>query len=232
MSRISRRDVIPNQVFVGCPWKTVRRKYEAVIQSLSKKYPLSFVIVGRDSSQEAEDLLEIIKTKLTSSSYAVFDATGGNPNVSLEFGFADATDIPRALYISSRKAAASSTDQSPIISDLAGKRRNAYKTEKSLNRLLSLFSKNHNYTKQFEKCLHLNFRKLSKGEKKRNRALALKLVHCLDGVDKLRRADAVQTLLTLGQGYSEVEIDRVITMLNKSRLLICEPGRYSRLRMI
>ena len=39
---------IPNQVFLGLPWKTVRPKYERITQKLRKKYPLSFVIVGRE----------------------------------------------------------------------------------------------------------------------------------------------------------------------------------------
>jgi hypothetical protein len=48
-------------VFLGVPWKTVRPKYEGIIVNLSKTYPISFVIVGRDQNQDAEDLLEVIK---------------------------------------------------------------------------------------------------------------------------------------------------------------------------
>jgi hypothetical protein len=83
---VAKTGVIPNQVFIGCPRKIVRVKYERAIVSLSKKFPISFIIIGRADGQDAEDLLKIIKEKLLSSSYVVFDATGGNPNVSLEFG--------------------------------------------------------------------------------------------------------------------------------------------------
>jgi len=52
--------------------------------------------VGRGDSQEAQDLLDVIKERLFPSSLAVFDATGGNANVSLEFGLAEANEIPCA----------------------------------------------------------------------------------------------------------------------------------------
>jgi len=32
-------DVVPNQVFIGCSWKTARPKYERIIDDLKKKYP-------------------------------------------------------------------------------------------------------------------------------------------------------------------------------------------------
>ena len=52
--------------------------------------------MGRGDSQEAQDLLDVIKERLFSSSLAVFDATGGNANVSREFGLAEANEIPCA----------------------------------------------------------------------------------------------------------------------------------------
>jgi len=52
--------------------------------------------VGRGDSQEAQDLPDVIKERLFSSSLAVFDVTGGDANVSLEFGLAEANEIPRA----------------------------------------------------------------------------------------------------------------------------------------
>jgi hypothetical protein len=191
MLPITNQGIISNQIFIGSPWRTIRPKYEEVITSLNKKYPLSFIVVGRDASQEAGDLLEMIKTRLSSSSFAVFDATGGNANVSLEFAFAEANDIPRALYISGHKASAKQSDQSPIISDLAGKRRNIYKTKKPLAQLLAILARNHNYTKLFEKALRSGLRNFSKGKRKRYRTLALKIIHSLDGVNRLRRTDLV-----------------------------------------
>jgi hypothetical protein len=77
-SRPSRPDVIANQVFLAIPWKSVRPKYEHCVDFLRLRSPLSFVIVGRSDKQDAEDLLQVIKDRLQSSSFAVFDATGGN----------------------------------------------------------------------------------------------------------------------------------------------------------
>src|SRR5713101_7131391 len=128
-------DVIPNQVFVGCPYKTVRAKYERAIDDLKKKFPLSFTIVGRGDGQEAEDLLGLIKERLFSSSHAIFDATAGNANVSLEFGLAESNDMPRTLYTSAHAAAKRASKDSAIIADLAGKRRNQYPQESKLRAL-------------------------------------------------------------------------------------------------
>ena len=72
----AKRKFIPNQVFVGLPWKNVRSKYDRIIEKLSKKYPLYFTIVGRNDNQNAEALFEIIKGRIESSSYAVFRCHG------------------------------------------------------------------------------------------------------------------------------------------------------------
>src|ERR1700694_4201993 len=114
------RATIPNQVFIGLAWKNGRGRFENVINRLQIRSPLSYVIVGRNVDQDAEDLLKVIKAKLENSTYAIFDATAGNANVSLEYGYAEAKNIPRALYISTHKAAQRSGTPS-IISDLAGK---------------------------------------------------------------------------------------------------------------
>jgi hypothetical protein len=82
----AKREFIPNQVFVGLPWKNIRPRYEKIIGRLENKFPLYFTIVGRDDGQSAEDLFEIIK-RVATSSFAVFDANG-NANVSLEYGYA------------------------------------------------------------------------------------------------------------------------------------------------
>ncbi len=122
-----KRDFIANQVFLGLPWKNVRARYERLIRRLEIKFPLHFTIVGRNDGQSAEDLFEIIKTRISLSSVAIFDATGGNANVSLEYGYAEGTGIDRVIYVSTHKAA-TRTPGNPIISDLGGRRRVQYKT--------------------------------------------------------------------------------------------------------
>jgi hypothetical protein len=91
---------VHNQVFVGLPWKNVRPRYERIIGKLGNKFPLYFTIVGRDDGQDADDLFKIIKDRIEASSYAIFDATGGNANVSLEYGYAEGLDVPRILCLS------------------------------------------------------------------------------------------------------------------------------------
>lgn len=221
----AKRNFIPNQVFVGLPWKTVKPKYERIIENLAKKYPLHFTIVGRNDGQDAGALFQIIKDRIGSSSYAVFDATGGNANVSLEFGYAEGLNVPRAIFLSAHKAARRSSGAEPIISDLTGMRRVPYKTEKALAAALSSLCRDHDYTKRFEKALGTTLRGLSKGEKKSGRTLALKLVRALDGKAQMRRAELVQHVQA--EGYMEGQIERVLKGLHRSGVLKCTVGKYS-----
>jgi hypothetical protein len=128
------------------------------------------VIVGRLDGQDADDLLEVIKDRIRSSSYAIFDASGENANVSLEYGYAEAIEIPRVLYVSTHRSAKRASSDSPIIADLAGKRQNHYKQERALRALLTTFSKKHSYTARFERFLVQSDGKSTRGNKKRNRA--------------------------------------------------------------
>lgn len=224
---MAKLSAIPNQVFVGIPWRNVRAKYDRAIDWLAIRSPLSLVLVGRGDDQDAEDLLDVIKSKLESSSYAVFDATAGNANVSLEYGYAEAKNIPRVLYLSSHKAAHRNKDLS-IISDLAGKKRNHYSNEARLRSLLHDFSKKHPYTVRFEKFLTQETRRKSRGEKKRLRTLALKIVRALDGQSDIRRDDLVERLRADVSGYKDAEIDSAIKRLHRKKLIYVERGRYSR----
>ena len=163
----SKREFIPNQVFVGLPWKNVRQKYDGLIPKLEARYPLHFTIVGRDDGQHAEDLLQIIKQRISTSSYAVFDATGGNANVSLEFGYAEGIEVDRSIFLSAHKASQKSQG-APIISDLTGKRRVQYTNETSLRKQLEKLCRDHPYTVRFEKALQEVVRGFSTGKKKEN----------------------------------------------------------------
>jgi hypothetical protein len=79
--------VRPHVVFLGFPWHTIRPKYERVFakKTFKRRNPLRFVIIGRDGNQRAEDLYAEIRRQIDSSSVAIFDVSGGNANVSLEF---------------------------------------------------------------------------------------------------------------------------------------------------
>jgi len=219
------REFTPNQVFVGLPWKNVRPKYERIIQKLEKKYPLYFTIVGRNDGQDAKALFEVIKGRIRSSSYAIFDATGGNANVSLEYGYAEGIEVPRAIFLSAHKAAQKASAGDPIISDLTGMRRVQYKTEVTLASELHKLCREHDYTKRFEKALRTILKNKSKGPKKRGRALGLKLVKALGGKAKMRRAELVQHLQA--KDYSEDEIDAMLKGLHSAAVIKVSVGKYS-----
>lgn len=221
-------EIIPNQVFVGLPWRNVRPRYESCIDKLERKYPLHFTIVGRKDAQDAEDLLEVIKTRIDTSSYGIFDATGGNANVSLEYGYAEAIDLPRAIYLSTHKAA-SSAKGSAIISDLSGKRRIEYKNERSLSTQLESLCRNHDYTKRFEAFLNRNRRRLRGAEKRVRRSLALKQVHYLDGKNEVRRADLVQSVQAAG--YTASDVEEMLKSLHTAGLLNVSRGRIAKVHV-
>lgn len=222
---VKKRQFIPNQVFVGLPWKSVRPRYEAIITNLKKSYPQYFTIVGRNDGRDAANLFEIIKTRISSSSYAIFDATGGNANVSLEYGYAEGIEVPRAIFLSAHKAAQKPNAASPIISDLLGMRRFQYKTDKTLAIELRKCCKDHDYTKRFEKALRIVLKGMPAGKKKSNRSLALKLIHALDGKAVIRRSELVQNFQA--QNYEEQQIDILLKKLHSAGIMKCTVGKYS-----
>jgi hypothetical protein len=170
--------------------------------------------------------LNYIKTTLETSSGAIFDVTGGNPNVSLEFGFAEGRNIESALYMSTHgKSSVKST--SSIISDLAGKRRKEYKNETSLSRLMNEFSKIHPYTIKFEKAMRVLMKNFDKGTKKSYRALSLKVIHHFDGKNILRRDDLLHAVTAMSDKYTDDVVDEWLRKLHAQKLIKVTKGRYS-----
>ena len=216
----------------GPAWKRTRPKHDHVIETLNKQYPLSFQIVGGDDVQEAEELLDKIKRILRSSRDAIFDATSGNANVSLEYGIAEERGMPRAIYLCGHAASRRRDNNAPIIADLAGKARNQYKTEKQLQSLLSAFAKQHAYTRRFVDGMRSSRVGMGKGAKKRFRALALKVIHALDGRETRGRIEVVNEVLNGSVRYREEEVDSAIKKLHKAKLLRCTRGRYSSVRIL
>ncbi|TSC68302.1 MAG: hypothetical protein G01um101466_486 [Parcubacteria group bacterium Gr01-1014_66] len=193
---LQKQNTVRNQVFIGCPYHTVRPKYERIVKELKKKYPICFEIIGRTTKSEAMELLDLIKIKLGSSSAAIFDATGGNANVSLEFGFAEAKNIPRHIFISEHGAIKRSSRGGSIIADLQGKVRNIYKQESILRILLDGFCRIHPYQIKFDKVMKRELRRQGQGNKIKYRKLAIKIIHRLDHQEGgVRRSDLLQDVL-------------------------------------
>ena len=112
-----------------------------------------------------------------------------------------------------------------------GKVRNHYKQEAALKRLLGEFSKKHSYTVRLERFLVDIGKRRDKGTKKRNRALALKIIHSLDGAREVRRADIVQQLLADQSRYTAEEVDSIIAKLHNAKLIRSQRGRYARVQI-
>jgi hypothetical protein len=185
---------IANQIFVGLPWKTIKPKYEKCIKRLKKKFPVNLCIIGWNDERDAVSLFDEIKAKITSSSEAFFDATGGNPNVSLEYGFAEGINLKRTVFVNSHKGV-KKKGESAIISDLAGKRRVQYANEKALSEALESLCQAHDFTKRFEAALRTMGKGKQKGEKKSLRALALSVIREFDSNLHIPRKKLVDSLM-------------------------------------
>lgn len=214
----------PNQVFVGLPWRTVKPKYERCIARLHRRLPVYFHIVGSRDSQDAEDLLQRIKHAIDSSTYAVFDATGANANVALEFGYAEATSLGRALYLSDHRRSIPA-GQSAIISDLAGKKQNRYKNESTLHGLLLKLAMSHAFTARYERAVRKLCKGLTAKQAKRARITSLRAIRLLDGHTSRRREEVVDSLELAG--HTKREADKILRGLHKHKIVRISPGRFS-----
>ncbi len=132
------------QVFVGCPFLiAIRENYDRLKEDLEKELPLHIVLADTTAISSTDYLLEHITNLVRESAACIFDATGGNPNVSLEVGIAHAlpTEFLLTIYTrkprtqqSAEKALEREGERRPIISDLQGRNRIEYKTYPSLKR--------------------------------------------------------------------------------------------------
>jgi hypothetical protein len=130
------------QIFVGCPFlRAIRKNYDKLKSDLEKETPFHIVLADTTAIRSTDYLLEHITGLIRDSAACIFDATGGNPNVSLEVGIAHAMPANFLLALYTRKprtqrdaqhALEEAGEVKPIISDLQGRNRIEYKTYKSL----------------------------------------------------------------------------------------------------
>jgi len=217
---------IPNQVFIGLPWRNFKKRYDGVIDGLHRGYPIYFTIVGRDERQDARDLFGLIKERIDSSSYAIFDATGGNANVSLEYGYAEGRNIDRAIYVCTHGAHANKSSGA-MIADLAGSKRNQYTNDSALRTLLERVITSRDYYIRFERALAKANMRATKGQKKSRRNAWLKGIRALDNCQPRRRVDLVNDLST-----TIYDPESALRELHKAKLIAVSVGRYSDVRII
>jgi hypothetical protein len=143
------RDQKLYQVFIGCPFRAaIRKNYDRLKQDLEAESPLHLVLADTTAITSTDYLLEHITRLISESACCVFDATGGNPNVSLEVGIAHAWPTDFLLTFNTRKprtkvekqaegAAAREGEVRPIIADLQGRNRIEYKAYGNLKQQLT-----------------------------------------------------------------------------------------------
>ena len=94
----------PEQLFVGCPFQSrVRKNYDRLKAELEAETPLRIVLADTATVTSSNDLLEHITALIRDSAACLFDATGANPNVSLEVGIAHALPTDFLLTVSTRQ---------------------------------------------------------------------------------------------------------------------------------
>ncbi len=132
------------QVFVGCPFRSnIRKNYDKLKDDLEAETPLRITLADTTSISSTDYLLDHITNLIRESAGCIFDATGGNPNVSLEVGIAHALPADFLIALSTRRPRTSvpkkrrSTQATPdlvrpIIADLQGRNRIEYKTYPTL----------------------------------------------------------------------------------------------------
>ena len=130
--------LIANRVFLGYPCQPYKTMWEDLVETLHKRYPLHFLAIGREPGQPVTQLLTNIMRGLDSSCMALFDASTGNANVSLEYGYFRAARGENNVFLFIDEDAKVPTGQTSIISDLAGAVANRYKPTD--NRLRAAFT--------------------------------------------------------------------------------------------
>lgn len=213
------RERSANQIFLGYPWKTYRAHWEKLVVELHKWSPLHFAAVGRTPGQPAAQLLTRILQTIDRSSAAFFDASAGNPNVALEYGYARATLSEEAIYLfRDENATSASGPGSPIISDLAGAIASQYAlNDTRLKDAVQEIAKSHPYFKRFDRFCRQ--RKYKGG----TRRLLVRIIRQLDGKSSMLRRELLDTLIHESK-KSEAYLVRYLKELHKAGLITISKG--------
>jgi len=213
------KDKSANRIFVGYPWKTYRAHWEKVLLDVHKRSPLHFMAVGREPGQPAAQLVTHILQSIDRSTVAFFDASAGNPNVALEYGYARATLEDGSIYLFiDENATAASGPGSPIISDLAGAIANRYALNDSrLKDTVRVIANQHPYHKRFERFCRQ--RKYKGG----TRQFLVRLIRQLDGKDSMLRRELIDTVMHESK-KSEAYIAKYIKELHEAGLITISRG--------
>jgi hypothetical protein len=157
-----------------------------------------------------------------SSSAAVFDASRGNANVSLEYGLAHfIEDLPSYLLIDQHTMPNQVNVGTPIISDLAGATQNRWNIRDSstLKQHLRAVAENHPYTKRFKR--YCRDRGLVKGQFR----APLKVIRLFDERDSILRREVIDELQSQWRNKKLRDIEYLLADLHKAGLITITRGR-------
>lgn len=211
-----------HQIFVGCPFlAAIRKNYDKLKADLEKETPLHIVLADTTAVSSTDYLLEHITNLIRESAACVFDATGGNPNVSLEIGIAHAMPANFLLALYTRKPRTQQAAQralqqqgetKPIISDLQGRNRIEYKTYTTLKTgLTNRYLKSLPYMKRWQEY------------KKRNSSLtgyAIQVFQQMRESGRTVRPRVVTILDSTG-----IDVSDFLQALSHAKLLTVKRGR-------
>jgi nucleoside 2-deoxyribosyltransferase len=208
--------VIENQVFFGVPWRGIMPKFETVLNDLKDEYPVHCVVFGRTTDIRAAELWQSIKTEIDRSAATVFDVTGSNPNVALEFGYAEALGKHRILTNCESKSRKSSSKS--IMSDLAGQIRAPYRTTRSLKPIVKEVFDTNPYVVRYQRTM----KSAQWGKRKQN--VALGVVRQLAGGKRLSKPDLTVAIEAEFSTYNTVDVPALINEMKDAKLLIIKRG--------
>ncbi len=217
------RDNIANRIFIGYPWKPYKAYWERILADFHKKFPLHFLAIGREPGQPAEQLLIKILEALDTSTYAIFDASSGNPNVSLEYGYARAIKGKGDVFLFLDEDSTIPTGPgSPIIADLAGSIANKYRlTDERLKSTLESIFNRHPYVKRFNGFCR------KRGYRGGTRRFLIRIIRQFDGKDTVLRRELIDDL-THESRKPERYVENWLDELHKGGLLTVTRGnKYS-----
>jgi hypothetical protein len=213
----------PFQVFIGCPFaKEIRSSYDRLKREIEEETPLSLVLADTVGISSSNYLLDSITTLIRESTSCIFDATGGNANVSLEVGIAHTMPVDFVLTMRTRKPSSRGKNREAgqpgvrevrsIISDLQGKNRIEYKEYLGLRKQLD--------QRYFS---HLPVMKRWHSFAKKNKGM---VPYALQLFEDLRSSGRSQTSRLAshveGSGFSAAQ---VLAALTAEKLVVVKRGR-------
>ncbi len=219
---MKRKVIVPNRIFLAYQWHIYRPIYEQICDELHRVFPVYFYAIGRPAGQPAQALLEKIESVLLSSSAAVFDASRGNANVSLEYGMARFIDgMTSYLLIDQDTMPNHVNPGTPIIADLAGSTQNRWRIRdaKSLRSHLDAIAENHPYTFRFKR--YCRDRGLVRGQFRR----PLKVIRLFDERERILRREVLDLLGAQLPHVAPADLEDLVADLHQAGLITITPGR-------